>query len=60
MTGLPDAIEILRREVVGRVEYLILGLKLRRPVTLWFDKESGESWGSFRSRIEGRLPQSSR
>jgi hypothetical protein len=45
--GLPDAIEILRREDDGRVEYLILGRKLSRPVKLWFDKESGESWGSF-------------
>ena len=45
--GLPESIEILRREDGERVEYLILGRKLRRPVKLWFDKGSGESWGSF-------------
>ena len=45
--GLPESIEILRREESGRVEYLILGRKLRRPVKLWFDKVTGESWGSF-------------
>jgi hypothetical protein len=32
--GLPESIEILRREDAGRVEYLILGRKLRRPVKL--------------------------
>ena len=45
--GLPEGIEILRREDGGRVEYLVLGRKLRRPVTLWFDKGNGESWGSY-------------
>ena len=45
--GLPDAIEILRREEAGRVEYLILGRKLRRPVVLGFDKTTGESWGEY-------------
>jgi len=45
--GLPDAIENLWREGVGRAEYLIPGRKLRGPVKIWFDKESGESWGWF-------------
>ncbi len=45
--GLPEAIEILRREDAERVEYLIVGRKLRRPVKLWFDKKSGQSWGDF-------------
>jgi hypothetical protein len=44
--GLPEIIEVLRREDGGRVGCLILGRKPRRPVRLWFVKGSGESWGS--------------
>ena len=40
-------LEILRKESDTRVDYIILNERTRRPITIWMNKETGDSWGGY-------------
>lgn len=42
----PD-LEILRKETEDQTEYIILSLVARRPVRLYVNKKTGDSWNSY-------------